>query len=655
MDLGYAVGGVLSALVAATFFAAAWGWGYGALLVARRLGPVVDGPLVEIALGSGALGYVAFALGLVGWLRPPVLGAVLLAGIALLGWSLRRAGRPWNIPVDAHGPERGSRLLAWGAAAAVGGALLFALLGAMLPEIQYDAVWYHLNFPRRYLESGFLVDFPCDHMSPTPQHVELLYGYGLVFGDARAAKLIHLGFGVLAGLWAALMAARLAGPRWAPVAAGLFLTAPTVTWEMTTAYNELPLAFVATGAVAVLLEWRKRPDRRPLVVAGLLLGIGLAGKHLAMFFLAPIAVGVLLVPVGTASRGFGRRCLDAALLCVVAVAVALPWYVRAWVLTGNPLFPMFYDQLTALGVHVRRWDAQAQRGWWNAMRRYGHGRTPGDLLLLPFRATWDSLRYSGSVGPAWLMGLPIVALTWTRLSRDARLMAGLVVVFILLWVSPWSSFQIRYLVPVAPLVAVLLATTGREFAEMLDEAGWPAMRRAVELGLVAMLVLNLPLFTKAHDARSGWVATAMHNIGPGAWRTAVGAYDHHRYLRERLESYQAVQHVNELVPREGRVVWFGEAAHFYAVPELLMDFSRCVGDATWAPPGQEERAYRALRAAGVTHIAWDLTRTDVAAERFAIRSSLFRTRFAKPVYRDDVMEIDALRPAPIAGTSAEAR
>jgi hypothetical protein len=56
----------------------------------------------------------------------------------------------------------------------------------------------------------------------------------------------------------------------------------------------------------------------------------------------------------------------------------------------------------------------------------------------------------------------------------------------------------------------------------------------------------------------------MHNVGPGAWRTAVGAYDHHRFLRERLESYRAVQHVNELVPPTGKVVWFGEAAHLYA-------------------------------------------------------------------------------------------
>jgi hypothetical protein len=37
----------------------------------------------------------------------------------------------------------------------------------------------------------------------------------------------------------------------------------------------------------------------------------------------------------------------------------------------------------------------------------------------------------------------------------------------------------------------------------LAEHGWSAMRRAIELGLVAMLFLNLPLFTKAHDARSG--------------------------------------------------------------------------------------------------------------------------------------------------------
>lgn len=659
MDYAYALTGLAAIVHAVAFFAAAWGW--GRLVVPRRLGradrpplePAYDRPLLEIAIGSGVLGYAAFALGLVGWMRPAVLGAVVVVGIGVLAWTARGSWatglpRPLARARSDDGPPRyGSPLLATGAGVAAAFALIFAFMGAMLPEIEYDALWYHLTFPRRYLESGFLRDFPCDHMSPTPQHVELLYAYGLVFGDARAVKLIHLGFGVMAALWAAMLASRLAGRSWGMAAFALFVTAPTVTWEMTTAYNELPLAFVATGAVALLLRWRHSLDPRLLVLAGVLLGIGMAGKHLALFFTAPLVLFVLLAPAGAAARPPGRRLADAVLLGGVAVAVALPWYLRAWALTGNPLFPMLYSQFTALGLEITRWDAQAESGWSAAMARYGHGRSAADLALLPFRATWDGVRYSGSFGPAWLLGLPLVPLVWRRLEHDARLIALLVAVFLLLWISPFSSFQLRYLVPLAPLVAVLLAAAGRGFGELLADAGWARVAPAVELGLVVMLLLNHPLFTRMHDARTGWIATAMHTTNPGAWRTAAGTYDRHRYLGERLESYTAIRTVNEVVPADGRVVWFGEAASFYARPELLMDYAGCVAGGTWgARPGDEAAAYRALRDAGITHIGWDLTRTDVQDARFAVRSPEFRSRYSEQVYADDVIVLDRILPAP---------
>lgn len=659
MDYAYALTGLAAMVHAAAFFAAAWGW--GRLMLPRRLGPPdqplleqeYDRPLLEIAIGSGVLGYAAFALGLAGWMRPAVLAGIVVAGMGVLAWSGRgarvtRSPRPLPRPRNDDG-----RLLTIGAGAAAAFTLIFAVMGAMLPEIEYDALWYHLTFPRRYLESGFLRDYPCDHMSPTPQHVELLYAYGLIFGDPRTAKLIHLGFGVLAALWTAVLASRLAGRRWAIAALALFVTAPTVTWEMTTAYNELPLAFVATGAVALLLRWRHSLDRRLLMLAGVLLGLGMAGKHLALFFTAPLALFVLLAPAGATRRTVGRRLLDAALLGAIAVAVALPWYVRAAALTGNPMFPMFYSQLTALGVEITRWDAQAESGWSAAMARYGHGRSAADLLLLPFRATWDGVRYSGSFGPAWLLGLPLVPLVWRRLDHDARLIAGLVAVVMLLWISPFSSFQLRYLVPLAPLVAVLLAAAGRGFGELLANAGWPRILPAFELGLIAVLLLNHPVFTRVHDARTGWIATTMHTTNAGAWRTAAGTYDHHRYLRERLESYTAIQAVNEIVPPDGRVVWFGEAAGFYARPQLLMDYSGCVAAGTWgAEPGEEALAYQVLRDAGVTHIAWDLTRTDVQDTRFAVRSPAFRRRYAEQVYADDVMVVDRLLAAPRADAGA---
>ena len=644
MDVHYTLTAPLALLVAAAFFAAAWG--YGRVLLPRRLAPRVDRTLAEIAVGSGALGYLAFALGGVGLLRPAVLALVLLCGTAVLAAAPEVRGGWRSLADDVR---RGWRALAppglarWSAVAALL-AVGFALLGAMQPEIEYDAVWYHLTFPRRYLAAGRLLDLACEHMSPTPQHVELQYAYALLFGDERAAKLVHLGFGLLAAAWTARLAARLLGRRWAALAAALFLTAPTVTWEMTTAYNELPLAFLATGAVALVVEWRARGERRLLALAGVLLGLGLAGKHVAYFFLAPLALAVLLAPApaGAPRRSLAGRVGDAALLSAVAVAVALPWYVRAWYYTGNPLFPMFYDLLARAGLPLERWSEQAQRGWTAAMDRYGDGRSPLALLLVPWRATWASVRYAGSLWPAWLLFLPLLPLVRGRLDRRVRLVALLGVVFLVLWVTPYSSFQLRYLVPVLPLLAVAVAAVVRALGAVLRDAQWAAARRALGAGVAGMLLLNLPLFYWLHDAREGWIPQTVH-----VNKAVAGLVDRDRFLRRRLESYPAIAWANRHLPASARIVSFAEAAHFYARAELLHDYSRCVSEAAWASPGEEEAAWRGLRAAGVTHVLWDRTQPALLADSlFAIRSPAFHARFGETVYRDRVSEIIALRLAP---------
>ncbi len=741
--LPYALSGALHVALAVAFFLAAWG--YGQQLVRVLALPYGGTILVALGVGTGLLGYVAFALGMVGWLTPAALMVVLLVGVVLALYSLRgvvrrrardgaagaassgagapggdtgvaNSGAPGVLACDAgdHARTRvashagiaarwrrfvrpaGHGFAWWTGVVALAAAGL-ALLGALLPEIEYDALWYHLAFPVQYLAAGRLLDLPCNHMSPTPQHVELLYTYGLLFGDSRGPKLIHWGFGLLAGAWAAWLTARWVGQRWAVPAAALFLTAPTVLWEMTTAYNDLPLAFYATGAVALLLEWRRArapakadssaaahssaeahssaiahssaeadssadpvarsasgpgfafgraSGRRLLVYAAILLGFGLAGKHLGWFFVAPLALGVALVGVEAESRSLWRRLADAALLVVVAVGVALPWYVRSWHYTGNPLFPMFYGVLARLGLPLQRWDAQAASGWAAAMARYGHGRSLHDFLLLPWRATWEGVRFGGSLGPVWLLSLPLVLLFWRRMGKEMRLLTMLGVVYVVLWCTPFSSFQVRYLVPVLPVLAVIVATVLAGALALLRRVGWQWAARILAAGTIAALAMNLPIFYPLNDARQGWIPSTFHEITPTAVRTVLGDFDVQRYLRHRLESYAAASFVASHAPPSARVVWFGEAADFYTGGRAVMDFSACVAAGTWeAAPGEEEQAYRALVRAGVSYILWDKTRHELPPNRFAIMSPLFRARYDRLVYEDDAEQLYQLVPS----------
>ncbi len=156
------------------------------------------------ALGIGAFGSLGLLLAQFGLYRPFVLQAiaalVVLATLFVLApGALRqvRSGGHLRRHLAVPRMPRNTTLL-WIACAGL--ALFCAGVAALAPETQYDALWYHLTYPQRYLQAGYLVDIPADFVSLYPMTTELWYGYGLALGDATAAILLHLGYLLLTSI-----------------------------------------------------------------------------------------------------------------------------------------------------------------------------------------------------------------------------------------------------------------------------------------------------------------------------------------------------------------------------------------------------------------------------------------------------------------------
>jgi hypothetical protein len=234
---------------AAAVFAAAWGIGRTLVLLALRCGRLaraIEAPLLLFttvsALGLGALSLLALALALIGSLHPVALWAIIFAGIvAAVLHALRQPLRRPSMPQGGMG---------WAALALIGAAGGFALIGALAPEVEYDALWYHLPFPTAYLAAGSLVDFPCQYTSYYPMGTELLFGYAIALDGPVAAKLVHFGFGGLLVLASYDLGAQIASRRVGLIAAAILAVTPTVLWEATTAYIDLSTAFFVALSLA---------------------------------------------------------------------------------------------------------------------------------------------------------------------------------------------------------------------------------------------------------------------------------------------------------------------------------------------------------------------------------------------------------------------
>ena len=616
------------AAAVAVFLAA---WGYGSALVGlgrrRRLAPGRGGPLEELllALGAGvaALYAVALALSAVHLLKPPALVAVTVAGVAL---ALARV--PRRLP---RRPRPPTGVIEWAALALVAGAGVFALIGALAPEVEYDALWYHLELIKRYLADGTLLDFPCQYVSHYPMGAELMFGYGLGLADQVAAKLVHFGFGVLFVLATYRLGTQVGSRRVALLAAAIVAVTPTVTWEATTAYVELGTAFFVTLALTWVIRYAGERSGATLAAAALFAGLGLATKTLAAIALVPLAILVVLVT----RAGAARRLLTGGAFVAAALVPALPWFVKAQLETGNPLFPNAYG---VFGADPEVWTAQADAAQHAFYDKFGYRDGFGSFIALPWDVTMHGAAFGGCIGVAYLVLLPLALLR--RPSRPLVLTALFCVGYVVLWASPLSSLQMRFVVPVLGALAVV-AAVGFEAAWELARERVPAAAVVFAGVVLATLALALPPFVGLHD-RDG-EGTLTHVVRETPLDVVSGAEGEGAYIGRRVPAYPAILRLNQLAgPGDRAVMAIDPFANYYARPELVPDYAVCLGNAGLydGKPGSPQRA---LTAIGADYLLVD--ENTRAGWSFDWLEPHLRRTALDPVYSNGGVRLFRIRPA----------
>jgi hypothetical protein len=321
-----------------------------------------------------------------------------------------------------------------------------------------------------------------------------------------------------------------------------------------------------------------------------------------------------------------------ALFIVASLALATPWYLRAYAASGNPVFPELYGLFGA--VPDTRWSPDTQEAMQRFAAHFGLGRSPGALLLLPWSVTVHAAAFGGSFGPLLLILVP-----FGFMGADARrrgvLMAA-VVAYGMVWASPLGSFQLRFLIPLVPLLAVLSAAGA---ASLSDAASWFGSygRRGVAGVVALLLAFNLPpLIGWQERDRRGWAGwlTHVHRVLPLA--VVLGAESEADYLARTVPTYTAWQRIAALTPPDSVVLTFFSGDQLYGTrPRLWSDATLAV-DVTWgALAGDEPRMLAAAARHRVTHVLFDRRQLgDDEFKRLAIASPRTRQCCLRLVYED---------------------
>lgn len=475
-------------------------------------------------LGLGIFSAAILLLGLLGIVRSEVAWLLVISGFVIGRRSLKPLGADFK---TVFGNLRPRGWFAWGCAAYCSIVLLAALLQTLAPVTAWDGLAYHLNGPELYQTVGRIthpIDLP---YLGFPQLGEMMFLHVQLLGS-QTPSVLHWLFALLTTILVAGEAQRLWREPIGWAAAAIFLSAETVILEAGWPYIDLMLAFCVLAAYACLQAWRDDHTRRSLLLAAVFTGLAMASKYSA----APVAVALAVIVL---RHGQGARVRSTLLFGLGAVLVALPWYLKSWVLLGNPVYPFAFNGLF--------WDPVRSE----LFNRFGTGliyTAPVQLLTVPWDASiWGvegKVGYAATIGPLFLLLMPIPFLGWRLFDRAQRtqLIDQLIIVGVVYgaWVYGMANSialrQSRLLIPIFPVLSLIAAGA----FQVLDHWNLPNMSLRRLASVLTTLVLIMTGLKVSLDVGRSDVIPVL-----------TGRVSHEQYLTNSLGwYYEAIKAINQL-------------------------------------------------------------------------------------------------------------
>jgi len=295
------------------------------------------------------------------------------------------------------------------------------------------------------------------------------------------------------------------------------------------------------------------------------------------------------------------------------------WYLKNWLWTGNPLYPLLFGGLG--------WDAAQNALLNDYLYTFGLGwqalwRLPLDVYL---RHNAFSTITIETIHPALWLGF-FAPLLWRKLPAAARLAWAYSGIYFLIWAL--NAPQVRFTLPFAPWLLVFAAAV---IISLPRRLGKPLSV------LLAGGMLLFSLFYQIVDFAASQTGAYLSAKIPAA-----------QVLSARFDNFSAHQFLFTLPPASRtQLLWDGR--DYYCAPRCLPDHLQALAVllAQGSPPPQQVAA--TLRQRGITHLLLSLVDVwwfeqyhdprGLHAQALAYFENVFLPQCAREIYRDESSRI----------------
>jgi hypothetical protein len=351
--------------------------------------------------------------------------------------------------------------------------MLYFLGSAFLFPGSWDEVTYQVTLPLRWSQLGqaaVFEDLPYSGFPAAPQLVNtMLISIGGILTPRLMQWVIYLLL-----FWSLIVLVRRSGRLVTFAFAACFILAPVNLAMLKDVYSEPWMLLSLTSGIMLTKGRSDGSSAGKYVLLGICSGFAVAVK------LTGAAIALVLLTIAAQRLRSNRKVLIRSVftLGIVAGGYAFFFYLRPWILTGNPLYPYF--------GWIFGDAADAQTAYYHhAMGNYKFGlKNVWGFFTLPILVAYKGgSMFDGIIFGAQFIVLLLMSILYSiQLFRDKRVTGVRLVVAAILFYAFWffTSQQSRFLMPLFIIFILLSAGLMR----YLDE-------RAKRLAAIVLLAASV--------------------------------------------------------------------------------------------------------------------------------------------------------------------
>jgi hypothetical protein len=314
--------------------------------------------------------------------------------------------------------------------------LLMAAFSSLSPPIKNDTLYYHLGLPKLWAVDGGIKFYPWLSFSDTALNSELLLTPIVDFVSPEAAQFFVFLVGLMIILYLAYSANRHLGIS--PMITILTIVSVSFfTTGLFDAKNDLLAAGFALSSFIAYADYLKNHDNKLMVLAGVFAGLAAATKVNSLIF-----AGALFIAIAASRPGLKPLLLFA----IPGMIFGSPWYIKAYIETGDPVYPFFNDIF-----HSPLWHVVFDK-FNTATGVDSEHRTLFNLFTAPLRLVYLPDIFRARLGPLPLMLLPLLFFIKSIPVLVKKILI-ISVIFFVGWYFSWPNG--RYLMPVVILLCLV--------------------------------------------------------------------------------------------------------------------------------------------------------------------------------------------------------